>query len=129
MPSSVLRDSNGAGADRNAKRGVLREVPGRIETNDEPTDGLNAEEDSGEETEGVSSAASTLEGVRESNRRDEAVSGGAGGPQSEEEAADARAPEQAVLEREPKAVLVRSLDPKQPATGTTECAAEMVEKW
>ncbi|HPA50786.1 MAG TPA: hypothetical protein PLP50_04215 [Thermoanaerobaculia bacterium] len=48
VPSSVLRDSNGAGADRNAKGGVLREVPGRIETDDEPTDGLNAEEDSGE---------------------------------------------------------------------------------
>jgi hypothetical protein len=48
VPSSFLRDSNGTGADRNAQGVVLREVPGRIESDAEPTDGLNAEEDGGE---------------------------------------------------------------------------------
>jgi hypothetical protein len=128
MPSALPRDSNGPGADRNPQGLVPREVSGRIEADDESVGGVDPEEELGEKTEWIPKAGSGLERVRKANRRGEAGSPGAGGAQAEQEAADAVRPPQGVLERESETAWVRSLDPKKPATGAGERAAEVVQE-
>ncbi|HRY44748.1 MAG TPA: hypothetical protein P5164_12470 [Thermoanaerobaculia bacterium] len=98
MPSAFQGDPNVPGADRDAQGFVLREVPGGIEADDEPTGGVDAEEDVGEETEGISPAGWNVAGVREADRRARPSSPGAGGAQAEQEAAEARRPAEGILE-------------------------------
>ncbi|MBP7676093.1 MAG: hypothetical protein KBB14_07215 [Thermoanaerobaculia bacterium] len=78
MPSAFQRDAHVPGADRDAQRLVLRVVPGGIEADDEPKGGVDAEEDAGKQTEGVSPAGSNIGGGREADRRARPSSPGAG---------------------------------------------------